>query len=587
MRNNEYEVTDINEYKRDQKNKNTFYNYYMNINNKKEYTPFRKGLINIRENKKEIEKDEITRIKSREFNHHKIFISNNKSDKNKNYKTSTQNNSFPTMKYNLDSLNEYEIDINSANKYKNRKNEDNNDKNVNININEDNYFKEMKNLEEEIELGDDNEQGDYIPSKQLLIIKDRNQNPKSLNIINKNIKTQSSFLQNYIKNNYEPISSIYKINQQQSQNNTNNNINSSYNNITNRSNKYTFKINSNPLQLQHKNLELQYIPKSYNINYLGNNKNKDPKINPNIRIEYQHREECLQNNKENEDQKHKLVPEIKKDEENISKKSKYSSYFGDSNNNYYEIKGISEEKKEENEDEKEKEQMEKNENIENKKNNKNDNKIVVVRNNNFGIQSENKCIQAESEEDNNEKEADEQIMEEDEQMDKNESNENNYNYNEEDKEKKISEEENNTNIEYNNNKFGNRNYMKENAHKKIEINSKANQMEQIIEDKNENTQEEVSKDGEEKSEQNEYGNMDVTEKKIGEEVKVESDNEEESINMNEEEEINEGEDLNEKMNEEYIEFHEYMEGKEIDENDVNEDEEILEKSKENDENLGE
>ena len=103
LRINEYEIKNINENKRDKK---------------REYNPFEKGLINIRENKKEIEREEKLERKRRESNHHSVYISNNISKENKKYKTSTQNiNDSKRNKYTLDNLNEYEIDYKYNNKY--------------------------------------------------------------------------------------------------------------------------------------------------------------------------------------------------------------------------------------------------------------------------------------------------------------------------------------------------------------------------------------------------------------------------------------------------------------------------------------
>ena len=62
-----------------------------------------------------------------------MYISNNISQ-NKKYKTNTQNDYVTRKnKYNLDNLNEYEVEIDSKNKYdkyKRNKNKDNKDKNI-------------------------------------------------------------------------------------------------------------------------------------------------------------------------------------------------------------------------------------------------------------------------------------------------------------------------------------------------------------------------------------------------------------------------------------------------------------------------
>ena len=184
-RNNEYEVNDINKY---QKGKNNNYNY-----NKKEYTSYERGLKNIIDNKKEIEKDEKIKANKRETNHHKLYISNNLSQ-NKKYKTNTQSDyANRRNKYNLGNLNEYEVEIDSKNKYdkyKRNKNQDKNIKKIEVKINKNNYFKENENLEEELEIEDDNEQNEYIPPKQIFENKNDNNYKIDENInndINNNI----------------------------------------------------------------------------------------------------------------------------------------------------------------------------------------------------------------------------------------------------------------------------------------------------------------------------------------------------------------------------------------------------------------
>lgn len=57
---------------------------------------------------------------------------------------------------------------------------------MNVKINKNNYFKEMKNLEEELEI-DDNEQNEYVPPRQLFDNKNKkvesNKNKEKLILI--------------------------------------------------------------------------------------------------------------------------------------------------------------------------------------------------------------------------------------------------------------------------------------------------------------------------------------------------------------------------------------------------------------------
>ena len=574
--NNEYEISDVEDYRKYQRSK------YNNNNNIKVYSTFERGLINIRENKKEIEKDENMKLKRRESNHHKVYISNNVSQ-NKKYKSSTQKNDDIRTKYTLGNLNEYEIDVNNKNKYDQyirNKNEGKNIKNVNININKNNYFKEMKNLEEEIELDDGDEQNEYVPPEQIFKNKNKKEEIKKINnyIINKSERTPPSNNQNYQKNYYEPKSDPeYQKNYKKDVKVINENM------------KYipqTVSLNSQP-KAQVKKYIL--IPKNI-INNKNENNNLIIQQNQNLERK---EEEHLQQKNENE-------------EEHESKKSKYSSYFGDSNNNYYEIKGISEKKKEEEEEEEEEEDIEEKENINSNTNTNYTNQIV--RNVNFGIQSENIYIPADIARDKEEKEADEQQVEEDEQFDNEENedsedNEENENENENGDYKedmninnhKISKE---NNIEYNINK-GNDVIITSNNNNNIE--NKKNEMEQIIEENNENDinqEDDIEEfEGEEEAINGEDNLVD--DEKKGDEDNIEGENEEEELNeeeaineeeaMNEEEAINEEEALNEEeaineeeaLNEEDMgneEYNEYVEGEEIDDNiDENNFNEIQEK----------
>ena len=278
-RNNEYEVTDINKYKKNQKEKNTNYNYA-----KKEYSTYERGLKNIIDNKKEIEKDEKIREKRRESNHHKVYISNNFSQ-NKKYKTNTQTDYVTRRnKYNLDNLNEYEVDIDTKNKYdkyKRNKNQDKNIQKIDVNNYKNNYLKEKENLEEELEMEDDNEQNEYIPPKQIFEKKNKNNETHKINEninnnINKYQRTPPATTQNYLKNYYEP--SISSKPNQQENNKKELNIN--------KNKKYIPQTVS--LQPQYQNQEIKYIP-IQNNNIINNDNNK--KIE-----EYQ--EEEIENNEE-------------------------------------------------------------------------------------------------------------------------------------------------------------------------------------------------------------------------------------------------------------------------------------------------
>ena len=114
---NEYEVTDINSFKKQQNQRNNYSvgkNYerkrepinpmrslYNTINNnKKEFTVFEKSLKNIRDNQKDIEKDN----RRNKYNNHQIYVSTNITKDKKIYKTSTQKEAFRPYGYTLSSL---------------------------------------------------------------------------------------------------------------------------------------------------------------------------------------------------------------------------------------------------------------------------------------------------------------------------------------------------------------------------------------------------------------------------------------------------------------------------------------------------
>ena len=571
LRNNEYEVVDVEEYKKNQRNKNI-----NNNNNIREYNSFERGRINIRDNKKEIEKDEQIKNTRKESNHHKVYISSNLSSQNKKYKTSTQNNNdIRRNKYTLGNLNEYEVEVAPNNKYDkynkyNRnyakdKDKDKNLKNVNVKINKNNYFKEMKNLEEELEI-DDNEQNEYVPPRQLFDNKNKkvesNKNKEKINFnINKYQRTPPSTSQNYLNNYYQPP----KMPVQKSQSPKDNQRN--INNINKNKNYVPQKIT---LQTQ-KPKDIKIIPKKTNLN----------KKNVNIKIEDNQEVESNEEEPENK--------QINKENDNSNKKPKYGSYFGDSNNNYYEVKGISEKKKEENEEEEEEndEEFEENENI--NKIEKNNYSNQIVRNVNFNIQSENVFIPG-GETDKDEKEADEQQIEEDEQINIEENN-GNDNDNDNDNNENL---ENNEDINYEDDKNNNENQIENNINKgnyvisndnNIKIENNNNEMEQITE---ENMQEDGVDEGEAEGEgeeaMNEEENM-VNEDKIEDKENLEGENEVD-FDIDEEEAMNEEEMGNE-------EYNEYLEGEEIDDNideiNENDEEEMMDNENDNDneENNGE
>ena len=572
LRNNEYEVVDVEEYKKNQRNKN------INNNNIREYNSFERGRINIRDNKKEIEKDEQIKNTRKESNHHKVYISSNLSSQNKKYKTSTQNNNdIRRNKYTLGNLNEYEVEVAPNNKYDkynkyNRnyakdkdKDKDKNLKNVNVKINKNNYFKEMKNLEEELEI-DDNEQNEYVPPRQLFDNKNKkvesNKNKEKINFnINKYQRTPPSTSQNYLNNYYQPP----KMPVQKSQSPKDNQRN--INNINKNKNYVPQKIT---LQTQ-KPKDIKIITKKTNLN----------KKKENIKIEDNQEVESNEEEPENK--------QINKENDNSNKKPKYGSYFGDSNNNYYEVKGISEKKKEENEEEEEEndEEFEENENI--NKIEKNNYSNQIVRNVNFNIQSENVFIPG-GETDKDEKEADEQQIEEDEQINIEENN-GNDNDNDNDNNENL---ENNEDLNYEDDKNNNENQIENNINKgnyvisndnNIKIENNNNEMEQITE---ENMQEDGVDEGEAEGEgeeaMNEEENM-ITEDKIEDKENLEGENEVD-FDIDEEEAMNEEEMGNE-------EYNEYLEGEEIDDNideiNENDEEEMMDNENDNDneENNGE
>ena len=538
-RDDEYEVTDINLFRKQNKidNYSTSTGRYipkiMNpinqirslLNNKKEYNNFERSLRNIRDN--EDKNDSLLRGENIR-NNHKIFVSSNLSKPKRIYKTSTQREAFRSHEYRLGDDEEYEP---YDKKYKNY-NKIKEDINK-YNINKNNYFNTMKNLEEEIEIEDEQDQIEYVPPKQLFKINQKskensnnygylsqknnynnNKENKEKNKIginnqpSKNNNTnytyhESSQIKNPKKKNFITIHKFKSEEENKNANKntiSNKNINSNANNNIRQTKEQKINIiqNKNKIENQYQ----QYIPRNQKVQKNENNKQYE--------FQQSHTEVEFINN-HNEDNNGNEYIEYHQDKDNNNlRQSKYGSYFGDSNNNYYEIKGSSSGKnQEENEEEEENEESA---------------PMELVRNVNFGIQSENLCVPGD--EDKEEKEADEQQIEEDEQFDNEEENE--------DKDKEEHEEEN---------KY-------DNHHDK-------NQMEKIIEEneaenKNDNTQEnDEEEDGEPVGNENENENgEEYDENEAEEEIEeniIEENNENEENNDNEEN--NENEDNNENENE--------------------------------------
>ena len=510
---NEYEITDINLYKKrnqNQKNKSTDkINIKIKepiraiINKKKEYSTFEKSLKNIRDNEREIKKDKNFEIlRGDNSRNHTVFESTNFSKPKRVYKASTQKQENRSKNYSLKDEDENNKNYKQIYKYKNSNKYSNNNKdnknNKSTNINKNNYYYYvMKNLEEEIEIEDD--QVEYISLEQ---IHKKNQKQKMKNDKGKNnigyISTSNKKEEN--KNNYnhnkaekddnnKERNSISYIQPSQ----TNNyiykslktkNLNKKKEAISNRiqNGKEEQKIKQN---IPSKKPQPQIIQ---NQKYFQNNKNK---IDTQYGYQYQETHQQISfidksdkkaYSNSNESQKGQIENQLYENHQNnISndnnsiKKSKYSSYFGDSNNNYYEIKSpsINKNKKEEEQNEEEEE---------NDINCQNQN-IQLVRSDNFGIQSENLYVPAE--EDKDDKEADEQIFEEDEQEDIN-NDEKNEDENDGNEMERI-DEETETEVIHENDEEGEDDESEKNKQNKIEE-------ENIIEEKNENEEEENEKD---------------------------------------------------------------------------------------------
>ena len=128
-----------------------------NQNSQKRNIVFEKSYNNIHENELDIEKYEKNRVRKRgdNTNNHKIFFSSNFKNK-RTYKTSTEFQNNNNKNYILS----HPPDNRRANPERNKPKSFtiiSNNYNRNSNINSNNYYNAMKNLEEEIEIEEDNE----------------------------------------------------------------------------------------------------------------------------------------------------------------------------------------------------------------------------------------------------------------------------------------------------------------------------------------------------------------------------------------------------------------------------------------------
>ena len=373
---------------------------------------------------------------------------------------------------------------------------------LNIKINKNNYFNAMKNLEEEIEVDDENEQVEYLPPRPLPRFrarsKDRDKENKYTYTINKSPLEKKENRYSYLLNrgkkednnnnnlivnsnnlqkinvNYIESSNLFSLNKpsinlpnsDKEIEKTNQSINVIKNQylITNKTKEQKNKTKPTslvPQNIQQKPIKLlpqQQIPlifekqqnqfqiqKEQEISHIKPQKEITTKqleeMHQDEDVNTQQKEEKEKTN-ENETKDNEIEEFQNSEENNTLRKSKYSSYFGDSNNNYYEIKGYSGSKENDNDNDEEEEENENDiDDIDNEDdNNKKKNNIIktndYVHNNyeqpmklersvTFGIQSENLCVPAEHEqepdnESKEDKEADEQPVEEDEQNDENE-----------------------------------------------------------------------------------------------------------------------------------------------------------------------
>ena len=428
---NEYEVTDISIYKkRNQKNKSTdkinikIKEPIKIINNRKEIAMFERSLRNIRDNEREIKKDNknFEILRGDNSHNHTVFESNNFSKQKRIFKTSTQKQVNRSKVYSLKDEDEKNRNYKQVSDYKKiseNSNQNSNRKNKSSYINKNNYYNVMKNLEEEIEIEDEQDQVEYISLEQL---HKKNQKQKMKNIrYNKGyILTSKKKEEN--KNNY--------YNAEKDEKNTKR-IKISYCQPTQINNNIFYKslkikvpkkkkiVNSNRAQNEkeeqnkRQNITVKKIQIKQNQQYFPKNK-----INPQYAYQETHQQMSFidKNNKKantntNEDENEKDQIEEQPYSNNVFKTSKYSSYFGDSNNNYYEIKGPSNNKYKD--EEQQTEEEEENESPEKNSMHFDNQDMQFVRSDNFGIQSENLYVPAE--EDKDDKEADEQIYDEDEQ----------------------------------------------------------------------------------------------------------------------------------------------------------------------------
>ena len=501
----EYEIPDINLYrKRNQKNKSTDkINIKIKepaktiINIKKEYSTFERSLKNIRDNEREIKKDKnFVILRGDNSRNHTIFESTNFSKPKRVYKTSTQIQVNRSNNYSL--KDEDENNKNYKQFYKHRNSNQyskNNKNNKNNDIIKNNYYYVMKNLEEEIEVED--EQLEYISLEK---IHKKNQKQKMKNSDGKNGYISTSNKKEEDKNNYN-----YNYNNEEKDNNNKERNTISYCQPSKTNNFIYYKVlktrnpnkkkvaTSNGAQNGKEENKKQNIPSKkpqIKKKYFIKNKNKN-KTDTQYGYQETHQQisfidkndkKTYSNESQKDQKENQFYEDHQKNENNVNnsvKKSKYSSYFGDSNNNYYEIKSpsINRNKNKEEQDEEEEENASLNENNLNYENQD----MQLVRSDNFGIQSENLYVPAE--EDKDEKEADEQIFEDDEQayINNDERNENDGNEME-----RIDEETETENVHENDEEGEDDESEKEKQNKIGEEN--------VIEEKNENEEEENEND---------------------------------------------------------------------------------------------
>ena len=228
LRNNEYEVTDVNAYRRQQRlTENLSLDKNLPKTNedtdkkvieiKKPYTTFERSLINIKDNEKEIKKErerDNIRIRGTTSKNNAIFVSSNTSQNKRLYKTSTLREAYRPHGYSLGRLTEYEVQVPTYQKYnkiiesKNRFFDNNNTKINNVNqstgLNTMNYYNTINNLRKENNADEDKEKEkvDYLLPSKLSIKTEftpiENKNLYSVNL--SSILRQDNNKNNYISN---------------------------------------------------------------------------------------------------------------------------------------------------------------------------------------------------------------------------------------------------------------------------------------------------------------------------------------------------------------------------------------------------